>query len=329
MIEPVPYDVIIEKIKIHTHQIHALRTEIKKVIVGQEDIIDFIIIALVCNGHILLEGVPGIAKTTLVKTFSQALGLTCRRIQFTPDLLPSDLIGTLIFNQKIQEFETKKGPIFSNLILADEVNRAPAKVQAALLEAMQERQVTIGNQTFILEDPFLVFATQNPIDQEGTYQLPEAQLDRFMLCLLVDYPSLHEEREIIYRSSLKITVQSVLSKTDVLDIQMLIKETFIDEKIVDYIVNIIFAARKPSAYQLKNIEALIARGPSPRASLALYIAAKAYAVIQGRSFVTPEDVKIVAFPVLRHRLILSYEAEATNIKSDEIIKKIIDHMPTP
>ena len=323
-----PTSTIIEQIKEESTRFHGLNIEISKVIVGQKSIIDFIINAILCNGHILLEGVPGVAKTTMIKSAANALGVTFSRIQFTPDLLPADLIGTLIYNPKTQEFETKKGPIFAHLILADEINRAPAKVQSALLEAMQEQQVTIGSQTFKLDKPFLVFATQNPIEQEGTYRLPEAQLDRFMFKIKVDYPNQQEEREILKRNLDTDIVQQVLQKDTIFTAQKLVNDVYVDEKIVDYIVNIVFATRNPTE-QLQKIAAYIRYGVSPRATLALYHAAKAHAFLRKRHFVIPDDVKKVCVMVLRHRLILSYEAEADNITADYLIEKILTTIASP
>jgi len=307
----------------------GLNIEVAKVIVGQQDIIQFIVIAILCNGHILLEGVPGVAKTTIIKSITNALGLHFNRIQFTPDLLPADVVGTLIYNPRTQEFETKKGPIFANLILADEINRAPAKVQAALLEVMQERQVTIGSNTFKLEKPFLVFATQNPIEQEGTYRLPEAQLDRFMFKLVVDYPHRDQEKELLKRDLRAENITKVLQVQDLFAAQQLVENVYADERILDYIVNIIMATRMPSAANLKAIAPYIGYGVSPRATLALLHAAKAYAFLNGREFVIPDDVKKVAPAILRHRLILTYEAEADHIKPDMIIQTILNTVPSP
>lgn len=328
-ITELPTAQIIDQIKEESNQLHILYTEISKIIVGQQDIIEFIVLAILCNGHILLEGMPGVAKTTIIKTVAKALGLSFQRIQFTPDLLPADLIGTLIYNQKTQEFETKKGPIFANLILADEINRAPAKVQAALLEAMQEQQVTIGSNTFKLDEPFLVFATQNPIEQEGTYRLPEAQIDRFMFKLIVRYPTISQEREIVRRNLNLNTIFKVLTQTDILTAQGLVGQVYTDEKIINYIVNLVFATREPENHHLESIKPYIAYGVSPRATLALCHAAKAYAFLQKRHFVTPDDVKIVAQPILGHRFILTYQAEADNIEPDTIVKTILDTVPTP
>ncbi len=319
----------IEKIKEESDRFKVLSLEVGKVIVGQEDIISFIIMAVLCDGHILLEGVPGVAKTTMIKAVTRALGLAFNRIQFTPDLLPADLIGTLIYNPKTHEFETKKGPIFANLILADEINRAPAKVQAALLEAMQERQITIGSNTFKLDMPFLVFATQNPIEQEGTYRLPEAQVDRFIFKLHVKYPTREQEQEIIKRTADVSVVQQVLSKDDIFNAQKQVRSIYIDDKIIDYITNLTFATRQPDSYGLHEIQPYLQYGVSPRASIALYSTSKAHAFLQKRHFVTPDDVKAVALAILSHRLILSYEAEADGVKQHDIIEKILNSIPTP
>ncbi len=306
-----------------------LSTEVGKVVIGQQETIMFMLLGILCEGHILLEGVPGVAKTTMIKALTKAMGLTFKRIQFTPDLLPSDLIGTLIYNQKIQDFETKKGPIFANLILADEINRAPAKVQAALLEAMQEQQVTIGSTTYPLDKPFLVFATQNPLEQEGTYRLPEAQVDRFMFKLLIDYPNPQEEKEIM-KSTLSLnTIEPVLTREDIIAAQHLVHDIYCDEKILDYIVALTFATRKPEKYNLSEIKKYIFYGVSPRATLALHKASRAHAFLKKRTFVTPDDVKTVALPILRHRLILTIDAEAENVTADSIIKKILLTVPTP
>jgi MoxR-like ATPase len=318
-----------ERIKEQSASWSLLKNEIKKVIVGQDHVIDRIFIGLLCNGHILLEGVPGLAKTTLIKSFAQAIGLSYQRIQFTPDLLPADVIGTLIYNQKTQEFDVKKGPIFANFILADEINRAPAKVQSALLEAMQEHQVTIGDTTHHLDKPFLVLATQNPIDQEGTYRLPEAQLDRFMFKVIVTYPTLQEEKEIIAKAQAPQKISSVLDRDIVTEGQKLVKDIYIDEKVIDYITQIVFASRTPSDFKLHDIASYIEYGASPRASLALTIAAKAHAFLRKRHFVTPDDVKTIAYDILRHRIMLTYEAEAENVSVDTIIQKILRVIPAP
>lgn len=306
-----------------------LKSEVKKVIVGQDHVIDRLCISILCNGHILLEGVPGLAKTTLIKSFAQALGLGCQRIQFTPDLLPADLIGTLVYNPKSLDFDVKKGPIFSNLILADEINRAPAKVQSALLEAMQEHQVTIGDTTYKLDEPFLVLATQNPIDQEGTYRLPEAQVDRFMFKVLVSYPEKEDEIAIINKSLNPEKIKCILSKDDIHAAQALVKQVYIDEKIIDYIVSIIQATRNPQLYKLQELQPIIQYGASPRASLALTQAAKAYAFLRKRDFVIPDDIKAVVFDIVRHRMTLSYEAEADNVSADVVINKILRTIPAP
>jgi MoxR-like ATPase len=319
----------IERTREASELIHNLQSEVAKVIVGQDEVVTFIMIALLCNGHILLEGVPGVAKTTMIKAITNALGLHFKRIQFTPDLLPADLIGTLIYNQKTNEFETKKGPIFANLILADEINRAPAKVQAALLEAMQERQVTIGSNTHVLENPFLVFATQNPIEQEGTYRLPEAQLDRFICKLLVHYPSRTQEKELLIRKLDTSIVQQILTTADILMLQELVTHTYVDDRILEYIVNIVCATRDPKAYRLEQLGSYIQNGASPRATLALLHTSKAYAFIRKRHFVTPDDVKIVAPAVLRHRVMRSYEAEADNVSIETIIQTIIHAIAAP
>jgi len=318
-----------ENIKEQSPKWLALKNEVKKVIVGQDHIVDRIFIGLLCNGHLLLEGVPGLAKTTLIKTISQAIGLSFQRIQFTPDLLPADLVGTLIYNPKTHEFTTKKGPIFAHLILADEINRAPAKVQSALLEAMQEHQVTIGETTYPLEEPFLVLATQNPIDQEGTYRLPEAQIDRFMFKVILTYPKITEEKEIVLKAFSPQKIHNVLDKESIAQGQKLVSEIYIDEKVIDYIIQIIFASRNPKDYKLDDIVPFIAHGASPRATLALTRAAKAYAFLKKRHFVIPDDVKAVAFDVLRHRILLTYEAEAENVFSDIIVQKILRTITAP
>lgn len=320
---------VIEQIKEKSALFQMLSTEIGKVIVGQHDIITFCQLAILCQGHILLEGVPGVAKTTLIKAINKALGLSFSRIQFTPDLLPADVLGTLIYNPKTHEFETKKGPIFANLILADEINRAPAKVQAALLEAMQERQVTIGSQTFNLDKPFLVFATQNPIEQEGTYQLPEAQVDRFLFKLLVGYPTKIQEQEILHKKIDLDTIHPVLKKEDIFTAQKLVEQIYVDEKIKNYIVDLVFATREPEQYQLKNIKPFLLYGVSPRATLALHQAAKAHAFLKHRHFVIPDDVKAVAAPILRHRMLLTYEAQAEEVSTNFLIETILTTVPSP
>ena len=329
MIETTTHSAPLEAIREESIRFQGLYKEVSKVIVGQEDIIRFITIAILCDGHILLEGVPGVAKTTMIKAVTKALGLAFNRIQFTPDLLPADVIGTLIYNPKTHEFETKKGPIFANLILADEINRAPAKVQAALLEAMQEQQVTIGSETFKLDQPFLVLATQNPLEQEGTYRLPEAQVDRFMFKLLVGYPNIKDEELIIKKSLTTHTLYNVLTKDDILKAQHLIQQMYVDDKITQYIVNIVFATRTPISYGLKELAPLIQYGVSPRATLALYHAARAYAFLKQRNFVTPDDVKAVCPAILRHRILLTYQAEAEDIQTDYIIQKILSAVEAP
>ncbi len=324
-----PTEEISSQIKELSSKWLTLKNEIKKIIVGQDHIIDRIFIGFLCNGHILLEGVPGLAKTTLIKSTAQSTGLNYKRIQFTPDLLPSDLIGTLIYNPKTQEFLTKKGPLFSNLILADEINRAPAKVQSALLESMQEYQITIGDKTYKLEKPFLVLATQNPIEQEGTYKLPEAQVDRFLFKLIMDYPNYSQEKDIINKVFSPEKINTVLEKKYIEESQNLINQVYIDEKVVEYILNIVFATRPTSENKIEDIENLIEYGASPRASLALHHASKAHAFLKKRHFVIPDDVKAVAADILRHRILLTYQAEAENITTDQIIQKILRTIPSP
>ncbi len=321
-----------EKVKEESVFIAALRGELEKVIIGQRYLLDRLIIGLLANGHLLLEGVPGLAKTLAVKTLASALNTSFHRIQFTPDLLPADLVGTQIYNPKTGEFGTRKGPIFANIILADEINRAPAKVQSALLEAMQERQVTIGQETFTLPDPFLVLATQNPIEQEGTYPLPEAQVDRFMLKLVVKYPSLEEERRILdanARTQVVRNVRPVVEPATILRARKIIDEIYVDDKIKDYILSIVFATRDPLAYKLKALEDNIRYGASPRATLYLTLAARAHAFLQGRGYVTPQDVKSIAPDVLRHRVIPSFEAEAEELTSDKIVSILLNELPVP
>ena len=323
--------VINEQVKRESEFVRLLVGEIGKVIVGQKYLVERLLIGLLADGHVLLEGVPGLAKTLSVKTLSAAIQTTFHRIQFTPDLLPADVIGTLIYNPKDGEFRIKKGPVFANLILADEINRAPAKVQSALLEAMQERQVTIGDQTFKLPDPFLVLATQNPIEQEGTYPLPEAQVDRFMLKLSIDYPSKQEEREIMDRmaeTGKSIVTQAVVTPEQILRARQVVNSIYMDEKIKNYIVDLIFATRDPKSYNI-DVASLIQYGASPRATIYLAIASKAYAFLQGRGYVTPQDVKTIGMDVLRHRVIVSYEAEAEEMTSEAVIKRIFDEVPVP
>lgn len=319
----------IEKVRANSSKFEILKKEIGKVIVGHSDVISLSLVAMLSNGHVLLEGVPGVAKTTLIKSIADALGLSFSRIQFTPDLLPSDIVGTLIYNPKTHEFETKTGPIFANLVLADEINRSPAKVQSALLESMQEKQVTIGSQTHELDRPFLVFATQNPIENEGTYSLPEAQVDRFMFKILVKYPTLDEEREILYRSLKKISVINVLTKKDIIDAQSIIKDIFIDQRVVQYILDLVFATRNPEKYKLGEYASMVKYGVSPRATIALAAAAKSYAFLQGRHFVIPDDIKAIAPAILSHRILLTYEAEAEGITSESFVEKILNTLVVP
>ncbi|MDP8242219.1 MAG: MoxR family ATPase [Candidatus Celaenobacter antarcticus] len=318
---------VIEK----TEFVQSIFTEIGKVIVGQEYMIRRLLIGLFADGHVLLEGVPGLAKTLSVSTLADVISVAFNRIQFTPDLLPADLIGTLIFNQKEGTFTPKKGPIFSNIILADEINRAPSKVQSALLEAMQERQVTIGEKSYKLDEPFLVLATQNPIEQEGTYPLPEAQVDRFMLKLKVTYPKKDEEREIINRmcDNKPIKVNKVIKPKDVLDTRALVNDIYVDEKIKEYVLNIVFSTRTPEEYGLKDISEFIEFGASPRASIYLVRAAKANALLDQRGYVSPEDIKEIGKDVLRHRIIMTYEAEAENVNPEDIVDRIFDEIEIP
>ena len=321
-----------ERIARESRFVDDLKKGLGQVIVGQDDLINRILIGLLANGHILLEGVPGLAKTLIVKTLAQLINTQFQRIQFTPDMLPADLIGTLIFNQKNGSFETRKGPIFSNVILADEINRSPAKVQSALLEAMQERQVTIGKETFKLDAPFLVLATQNPIEQEGTYPLPEAQVDRFMLKLRVDYPNKDEERAILKRmakTQQSDSVSPVVNAEHILNAQAVINEIYVDEKVEDYVLNLVFATRDPQKYNLGDMENLIDYGASPRATINLILAAKARAFLQHRGYVTPEDVRYVGRDVLRHRVILTYEAEAEELTSEDVLQRLFDSIEIP
>jgi len=319
-----------ERVEKESLFVQELVSEIGKVIVGQKYLVERLLLALLANGHILIEGVPGLAKSLSVKTLSDAIQTKFQRIQFTPDLLPADLIGTMIYNPQEGSFSTKKGPVFANLILADEINRAPAKVQSALLEAMQERQVTIGDNTYKLDEPFLVLATQNPIEQEGTYPLPEAQVDRFMLKLSLTYPNKKEEWEIIDKNA-EVgfpPVRKVITPEAILRAREVISQIYVDEKIKEYIINIVFATRNPEAYNL-DLKDLIAYGASPRASIYLNLVAKAHAFLKGRGYVTPEDVKAIGMDVLRHRVIVTYEAEAEETTSEEIVKKIFDEIEVP
>jgi MoxR-like ATPase len=319
-----------QKVKNESGFVEQLISEVHRVIVGQKYMIERLVIGLLTRGHILLEGVPGLAKTLAVKTISAAIDTRFQRIQFTPDLLPADLIGTMIFNQKDGTFVPRKGPIFANIILADEINRAPAKVQSALLEAMQERQVTIGDTTYPLDEPFLVMATQNPIEQEGTYPLPEAQIDRFMLKLKIDYPDQKEERQILdlMARDEAILIQKVVGPADILRVREVVKEVYMDERIKDYIVQLVFATRKPQEFKL-DLKDLIQFGASPRATIFLAQASRAHAFIKGRGYVTPEDIKAVGMDVLRHRIILTYEAEAEEMTTESVISRIFDAVQVP
>ena len=321
-----------DRISKESEFIEPLRKSIDEVIIGQDELINKILIGLLANGHLLLEGVPGLAKTLTVNTLSQAIDTGFQRIQFTPDMLPADLLGTLIFNQKTGAFETRKGPIFSNIILADEINRAPSKVQSALLEAMQERQVTIGEGTFKLDPPFLVLATQNPIEQEGTYPLPEAQVDRFMMKLKVDYPEKNEERKILRqaaRTDQAAPVKPAVKPKQILDAQKTINDIYVDEKVEDYILNLVFATRNPDEYGLGDLSQLIEYGASPRATINLILASRARAFLEHRGYITPEDVRYIGKDVLRHRVILTYEAEAEELTSEDIIQRLFDSIEIP
>lgn len=320
------------KIQRESQFLDVMNAEISKVIIGQQYMIDRLMIGLLANGHVLLEGVPGLAKTLAIKTLSDTIGGNFNRVQFTPDLLPADIIGTMIYNQKKEEFTVKQGPVFANFILADEINRAPAKVQSALLEAMQERQVTLGQTTYPLPKPFLVLATQNPVEQEGTYPLPEAQVDRFMLKVYLDYPSKEEEQEIVRKSISPEgfpEAKTVVSIEQILKAKELVKEIYLDEKIEKYIVDLVYATRTPEAYGLSDLKHLIGFGASPRASINMALAAKAYAFLNKRGFVIPEDVRAVCPDVLRHRIGLTYEAEAEDITQSDIVKKIMDVVEVP
>jgi len=320
-----------EKIQKESAFVDTLMAEVGKVIVGQKQMVERLLIGLLANGHILLEGVPGLAKTLAVKTLAATIQAKFQRIQFTPDLLPADLIGTMIYNQRDGSFQTKRGPIFANFILADEINRSPAKVQSALLEAMQERQVTIGENTFKLEEPFLVLATQNPIEQEGTYPLPEAQVDRFMLKIKIDYPKRDEELQIMKQNvnSLPVQVNPVVSPKDILRVRSMLHEIYMDEKIEKYILDIVFATRKPKDFGLDNLTQLISYGASPRGSIYLALAAKAYAFLRRRGYVIPEDVRAISLDVLRHRVAISYEAEAEEVTSEDVVQEILNKIEVP
>ena len=320
-----------EKIERHSAFVTNLQTGMSQVIVGQKHLVESLLIGLLSDGHILLEGLPGLAKTLAIKTLSELIEADFSRIQFTPDLLPADVAGTMVYSQKSEDFKVKQGPVFANFVLADEINRAPAKVQSALLEAMQERQVTIGKQTFKLPEPFLVMATQNPIEQEGTYPLPEAQVDRFMLKVMIGYPEISEEKRIIRQNITgeKIEVKPLLKPSDIVEARKVVREVYIDEKIEQYIADIVFATRFPDRYGMKEMKDYISFGASPRASINLALAARAYAFIKRRGYVVPEDVRAVAHDVLRHRIGLSYEAEANNLTTDEIVSRILNSVEVP
>ncbi|EKU92529.1 AAA family ATPase [Bacteroides oleiciplenus] len=320
-----------ERIERQSSFVTNLTTGMDQIIVGQKHLVESLLIGLLSDGHVLLEGVPGLAKTLAIKTLASLIDAQYSRIQFTPDLLPADVIGTMVYSQKDETFQVKKGPIFANFVLADEINRAPAKVQSALLEAMQERQVTIGKETFLLPEPFLVLATQNPIEQEGTYPLPEAQVDRFMLKVVIDYPKMEEEKLIIRQNinGEKFNVKPILKAEEIMEARKVVRQVYLDEKIERYIVDIVFATRYPEKYDLKDLKDMIGFGGSPRASINLALAARTYAFIKRRGYVIPEDVRAVAHDVLRHRIGLTYEAEASNLTSDEIISKILNKVEVP
>lgn len=312
--------------------IEAIRTELAKIVVGQQYMIDRLLIGLLCNGHVLLEGVPGLAKTLTVSSLAKVIDTRFQRIQFTPDLLPADLVGTLIYNQKLGDFTVKKGPVFANIILADEINRSPAKVQSALLECMQERQVTIGEETFYLEEPFLVLATQNPVEQEGTYPLPEAQVDRFMMKLKVGYPTEQEEIQIMRRMSgiqKTVELEKVIDSHKILEARQTVNDIYIDEKVEQYIINLVFATRNPVKYGIRELEHMINFGASPRASINLNQASKAHAFLEHRGYVTPDDVRSVVVDVMRHRIILSYEAEAVDMTTEDVVEKLLNKIQVP
>ena len=320
-----------ERIERQSVFVTNLTAGMDQVIVGQKHLVESLLISLLSDGHVLLEGVPGLAKTLAIKTLASLIDAKYSRIQFTPDLLPADVIGTMVYSQKDETFQVKKGPVFANFVLADEINRAPAKVQSALLEAMQERQVTIGKDTFSLPEPFLVLATQNPIEQEGTYPLPEAQVDRFMLKVLIDYPKLEEEKLIIRQniSGDKLDIRPILKAEEIIEARKVVRQVYLDEKIEKYIVDIVFATRYPGKYGLDELKGMIGFGGSPRASINLALAARSYAFIKHRGYVIPEDVRAVAHDVLRHRIGLTYEAEASNLTSDEIVSKILNKVEVP
>ena len=320
-----------ERIERQSAFVTNLTTGMDQVIVGQKHLVESLLIGLLSDGHVLLEGVPGLAKTLAIKTLASLIDAQYSRIQFTPDLLPADVIGTMVYSQKDETFQVKKGPVFANFVLADEINRAPAKVQSALLEAMQERQVTIGKETFRLPEPFLVLATQNPIEQEGTYPLPEAQVDRFMLKVVIDYPKLEEEKLIIRQNinGERLNVKPILKADEIIEARKVVRQVYLDEKIEKYIVDIVFATRYPEKYDLKELKDMIGFGGSPRASINLALAVRSYAFIKRRGYVIPEDVRAVAHDVLRHRIGLTYEAEASNMTSDEIVSKILNKVEVP
>ena len=320
-----------ERIERQSAFVTNLTTGMDQIIVGQKHLVESLLIGLLSDGHVLLEGVPGLAKTLAIKTLASLIDAKYSRIQFTPDLLPADVVGTMVYSQKDESFQVKKGPIFANFVLADEINRAPAKVQSALLEAMQERQVTIGKETFLLPEPFLVLATQNPIEQEGTYPLPEAQVDRFMLKVIIDYPK-QEEEKLIIRQNIngeKFNVKPILKAEEIIEARKVVRQVYLDEKIERYIVDIVFATRYPEKYDFKELKDMIGFGGSPRASINLALAARTYAFIKRRGYVIPEDVRAVAHDVLRHRIGLTYEAEASNVTSDEIVSKILNKVEVP
>lgn len=320
-----------ERIERQSAFVTNLTTGMDQIIVGQKHLVESLLIGLLSDGHVLLEGVPGLAKTLAIKTLASLIDAKYSRIQFTPDLLPADVVGTMVYSQKDESFQVKKGPIFANFVLADEINRAPAKVQSALLEAMQERQVTIGKETFLLPEPFLVLATQNPIEQEGTYPLPEAQVDRFMLKVIIDYPK-QEEEKLIIRQNIngeKFNVKPILKAEEIIEARKVVRQVYLDEKIERYIVDIVFATRYPEKYDLKELKDMIGFGGSPRASINIALAARTYAFIKRRGYVIPEDVRAVAHDVLRHRIGLTYEAEASNVTSDEIVSKILNKVEVP
>ena len=320
-----------EQVLKHSDQLERIRAEVRKVLVGQDVMLSRLLIALLTGGHVLLEGLPGLAKTTAIKGLANAIHCQFQRIQFTPDLLPADLIGTMIYNPREGSFGTRKGPIFANLVLADEINRAPSKVQSALLEAMQERQVTIGDTSYPLDEPFLVMATQNPIEQEGTYPLPEAQVDRFMLKVVVGYPNRAEERKVVdtVLEDFRREVQPVLETAQLFEMKKTVSMIYMDDKIKDYVLDVVAATRHPEEFRLKELKPLIECGASPRASINLCLAARANAFLAGRGYVTPQDVKDIAYEVLRHRIILTYEAEAEEMTSDDIVRKVLESVPVP